>query len=178
MPSVRFAVVLTATVCVTNVAINAQLRTDEVSLRAAYLSRFAQFIEWPAEKQSGPVVLCIAGGGRLFDEASAFAESEAEAARPLRTRAISNGEPIDACHVLYVPPSQRQLDRYLATAAARHVLTVGDGLEFLDAGGAVSLRVVDRRLRFDVDLGNLRRAGLRASSRLLRLAAIIRGADQ
>ena len=64
MPSVRFAVVLTATVCVTNVAINAQLRTDEVSLRAAYLSRFAQFIEWPAEKQSGPVVLCIATKSR------------------------------------------------------------------------------------------------------------------
>jgi hypothetical protein len=178
MCSARIAVVLTTTLCATSFAATAQVQTDEVTLRAAYLSRFAQFVDWPPDKQSGPVSLCISGGGRILDEVATFAAAETGAPRPLTLRAITPNDAIESCHVLYVPASERRPERVLKAAATHHVLSVGEGPDFLDAGGAVALRIVDRRLRFDIDLGNVQRAGLRVSSRLLRLAAAIRGSGQ
>jgi hypothetical protein len=55
------------------------------------------------------------------------------------------------------------------------VLTVSDDQKFLDQGGIVRLRQVDGRLRFDIDAGAARRAGLRISSQMLQLAATVRG---
>ena len=45
----------------------------------------------------------------------------------------------------------------------------------LDDGGMVSLRVVDGRLRFDVNMPAVERAGLRLSAQLLGLAMTVRG---
>ena len=42
-------------------------------------------------------------------------------------------------------------------------------------GGMVALRVVGGRLRFDIDAAAARKAGLRISSQLLRLALSVRG---
>jgi hypothetical protein len=64
----------------------------------------------------------------------------------------------------------------LQTAASRPVLTVSDDPHFLDQGGIVQLRVVQGRLRFDIDAGAAKRVGLQISSQLLRLAVSVRGA--
>jgi hypothetical protein len=57
-------------------------------------------------------------------------------------------------------------------------LTVGDERGFVDEGGMIALRVVDGRVRFDVNVTAARRAGLRLSSQLLQLAMSVRGGGQ
>jgi hypothetical protein len=51
-------------------------------------------------------------------------------------------------------------------------VTVGEAEPFLRRGGAVWLRLPDRRVRFDVTLQAARAAGLTLSSRLLSLARV------
>jgi hypothetical protein len=54
-------------------------------------------------------------------------------------------------------------------------LTVGDSDQFLNAGGIIVLRMVNRRVRFEVDVSAARDAGLRISPQLLDLALAVRG---
>ena len=55
------------------------------------------------------------------------------------------------------------------------ILTVSDAPRFLDEGGIVQLKLVDNRVRFAIDATAARRAGLRLSAQLLRLAIQVRG---
>ena len=50
------------------------------------------------------------------------------------------------------------------------MLTIGDADGFVDVGGMVGLVHADNRLQFEVNLGLLQQAQLKASSQLLRLA--------
>ena len=94
--------------------------------------------------------------------------------RPLRVRTVTASDPIANCHLLFVPAGPAQ--RSLLSAAANHpILTVGDDPAFLDDGGMIALRVVNGRVRFEIDDAAARRVGLRISSQLLGLAVAVRG---
>jgi hypothetical protein len=62
----------------------------------------------------------------------------------------------------------------LPRAARLPILTVGEYPAFLNDGGIIGLRVIDGKVRFDVNLRQAERVGLRVSSQLLRLARIVR----
>ena len=49
-------------------------------------------------------------------------------------------------------------------------------LGFLDRGGMIRFRLVDNRVRFDINLGAVQRSGLRVSARLLGVANAVRRA--
>ena len=54
------------------------------------------------------------------------------------------------------------------------ILTIGETGRFLDDGGIIKLRIVERRVRFDVNAAAADRVGMRISSQLLRLALEVR----
>jgi hypothetical protein len=53
------------------------------------------------------------------------------------------------------------------------ILTVSELPEFAELGGMVSLREVDNKLRFDLNLGAARRAGIALAVDVLQLADVI-----
>ena len=99
--------------------------------------------------------------------------------RTLNLRYIDGPTLLPGCHVLFVP-ARPSVDRklLLGRAAALPILTVGDYASFLDEGGIVKLRMVDGRVRFDVNVATASRVGLRLSSQLLQLALNVRGGPQ
>jgi hypothetical protein len=53
------------------------------------------------------------------------------------------------------------------------VLTIGDVDQFAELGGMINLTTEDKRIRFEVNVQAIERAGLKAGSQLLRLARIV-----
>jgi hypothetical protein len=53
------------------------------------------------------------------------------------------------------------------------VLTVSDIERFAERGGMIALRIVDRKVHFDINVHTVEQAGLKLSSQLLRLAKVI-----
>ena len=77
--------------------------------------------------------------------------------------------------LLFIGSSDRQrVNRLLAGVRDRPVLTIAELPGFTDFGGIINLYRADDRLRFEVNLGAAKRAGLAISSRLLRLARIVK----
>jgi hypothetical protein len=95
--------------------------------------------------------------------------------RPLRVRAIAGVGALAGCHALFAGARSAAATAVLRAAAGRPVLTIGETDRFLDAGGIIVLKVVDRRVRFEVNTTNAQKAGLRISAQLLGLAAAVRG---
>jgi hypothetical protein len=108
--------------------------------------------------------------GTMLDE---LVQGEAIGGRRLSVRRVDSSG-LESCHVLYLSAAAADRAAVLQKVGARPVLTVSDAPHFLDEGGIIQLRVVDRRVRFEIDSAAASRANLRLSSQLLRLALAVR----
>jgi hypothetical protein len=155
-----------------------QRAITEYEVKAAYLYNFAQFVEWPADafgSANEPLTICIAGDN-VFDTALSNAiGGKTVSRRSLAVREIADLKQHPKCHVVFVSSTEtRRMKAVLAEFRGRSVLTVGESEDFLAAGGIVNLKLHDGRVRFDISVKAAEAAGLRISSKLLRLAENIR----
>jgi hypothetical protein len=155
----------------------AQSASDEYRLKAAFVYRFPQFVEWPASavQDSQTVDLCVLQPNPFGSELEQLVDGESLSGRPLRVRVVSAPDALSGCHALFAGDRSDGAAAALKAVAGRPVLTVGESDQFLDAGGIIALKVVDRRVRFEVNASNAQKAGLRINAQLLNLAAAVSG---
>lgn len=148
-------------------------RADEYKVKAAFLFNFAKFVEWPPQAFSGqgaPLTVCVLGldpFGSLLDDTL---KGRAVAGRPIAVRRIPELEP--GCHVLFISGSERKrlallTDRLRGTS----VLTVSEEAGFTTVGGMIELFTAGESVQFNIEPAAVERSGLRASARLIELAA-------
>lgn len=149
----------------------------EYQVKAAFLYNFAKFVEWPAdafEGAGGAVILCVMGDDPFGDSLGNVVRGESLNGRRLavhRTRDLSD---LHACHVVFVPRSERsRQERILDALRHRGVLTVGESDGFLTGGGMIRFVLEQNKVRFDINLEAAEESGLKLSSRLLRLARTV-----
>jgi hypothetical protein len=154
----------------------AQQEIDEPRLKGGFLLRFAQFVEWPPEvtRPQPTINLCLAGGGPQRSFLEELVVGETIEGKPLRVMEATPAT-IEQCHVAFLGGGDAARRRLLGRIAKQPILTVSDAPRFLDEGGIVEMRVVDNRVRFDVDADAARLANLRLHTQLLRLASNVRG---
>lgn len=154
-------------------------QTDlENRIKAAIVSKFPQFVEWPASAVTGraTIDLCIVSTDPIGSELNELTSGETLDSRHLTVRRVTRDQDVDACHVFFIRSATLASNRgLLHRATTIPVLTVSDDEKFLDEGGIVRLRQVDGRLRFDINVDAAQRVGLRISSQLLQLALTVRG---
>jgi hypothetical protein len=148
----------------------------EHRIKAAFIYNFAKFTRWPASSFAdgeAPLAFCIYGddpfGGALDMVAGKTIRGRKVAVR--RIAVIAAG---DGCHLLFISDSEAErLTAILAALDDRPVLTVADMPNFARAGGIINLKTTgEDKLRFEINTGTARRAGLKISSKLLNLAEI------
>ena len=91
--------------------------------------------------------------------------------RSLVAAPIASIEDAAACHILFVSTSERdRLTTILETVGTLPILTVADMGQFTSSGGIVALKTAEDRSRLEINVGAAKKAGVRLSSKLLRLA--------
>jgi hypothetical protein len=149
----------------------AQYASDAV--KAAYLFRFASYVEWPGGASSdAPFVFGVFGANDVavhLERLVAGLSVRGRSARVKRVRGIAD---LEGVQVLYVGPRVFRGARALRLAATqRPILLVTDNLEGLQGGGVINFIEVNRNLRFEISLEAAGRGGLRIDSALLSVAA-------
>jgi hypothetical protein len=154
--------------------VRAQGVSDEHQLKAAFVYRFAQFVEWPESAMAGrpAIEFCVWPPNPFGSVLADLLQGEKLQSRPVVLRVLTPTAPPATCHVLFLhgPSTRTVLDR----VARQPTLTVGDSPRFVEQGGIIQLIRADNRLQFNISLEASERAGLRLSSRLLELAANLR----
>jgi hypothetical protein len=155
-----------------SVPVAAQQVSTEYRVKATYLFNFVKFVEWPADAPTDAIEFCFAGARGVHDAVAAAANKQIGSRRVV-VRSLAAGEAPTRCAVVYLDASESGRQRVLLDAAGSTSLTIGDSPDFTRAGGVIRLFTRDNRLRFVVNVENARRAGLRVSSNLLKLASSV-----
>lgn len=156
-------------------AVNAQNSGNvEIQIKAAYLLKFGNYVEWPPETFTGAdksFRIGIVGADELADELAQMVVGRAVNGRPITVRKLRAGESTSDMHLLFIgyPPGARLTD-LLAQLQGRPTLVVTDSQEALAYGSMINFVVVDGRLRFEVAPKNAARGKIDISARLLATA--------
>jgi hypothetical protein len=152
---------------------------SEYEVKAAFLYRFASFVEWPPGSAHGPLCIGVAGQdpfGAALDE---VVKGKSINGRAFVVKRFQTGQEPAGCHIVFISSSEKKkLRSILDRLHGEAVLTVGDMPGFCENGGVVNLELADDRVSFEINLDAAERARLRLSSKLLSLAKIIRVSRQ
>lgn len=148
----------------------------EYLIKAAIIYNLAKFTTWPTTAfadADAPVRLCVIGHDP-FAAALESIDAKPIGDRRLNAVLIEDLEYASACHILFISPSEKdRLAEILNAVANQPLLTVADMQDFALSGGIVGLTELDGRSRLRVNVAAADKAGLRLSSKLLRLAEVV-----
>ena len=154
-------------------------QTPEYRLKAAVLTKFPQFVDWPqtALTDRQTLNICVTPSHPFGSFLRELVQGERFRNHDVVARELTSAAGIAGCHILFVARQDLPAG-FLQRVSGRPVLTVGDDDRFLAEGGIINLLVVDGAIRFEVNETRARRVGLGLNAQLLRLAAKVHRSSQ
>jgi uncharacterized protein DUF4154 len=157
-------------------------RAAELRIKAAFLYKFCDFVEWPARAFAAPeraFTIGILGADALADELAAVVSQRSVHGRPVVVRKLRHGASLTGLHLLFVGGHDGgRLPEVLAAAKGRPTLTVTEVEDGEDPGSVINFVLIADKVRFDVALPPAEAGGLKISARLLAVARrVVAGAS-
>lgn len=143
------------------------------AVKAAFLFRFASYVEWPADGATdGPFVIAVASGEEVAKHLDGILPRVTVHGRPAIVRRVTRTEDLVGAHILYLGPESLSRTRVLRRAALeKPILIVTDDADGINAGGVINFIESERNVRFEISLIAADRARLKIDSALLSVAA-------
>ena len=150
----------------------------EYQVKAAFLYNFAYFTRWPAEsfaKEDSPILVGVVGADPFGKSLDSALRGKLIGKHPFQIKRFADVKRLEACHVLFICASVRKdLERILETTRGRSALVISEMNGVLGKGGIINFFIEERRVRFAIHIDEARRARLKISSHLLKLAKIVK----
>ena len=158
----------------------AQPAASEGQVKAAYLFKFAGFVEWPEgsfARPDSPLLIGVAGSDALAEQLDAMVAGRSVGGHALAVRKVRRGDALGGLHILFAGAIERgALTELFGAARGQAVLTVSDAPDAIALGAMIAFVMSDERLRFDVAMKPVAGARLRISARMLAAAHKVEGA--
>jgi hypothetical protein len=147
----------------------------EYQIKAAFIYNFARFVEWPPAAfadTNSPMIIGVLGQNVFGNVLAQTISGKTVKGHPLEFEVFKSAAEATKCHVLFISSSEKtRLSKILAQLQSSNILTVGDEMDnFITDGGMINLRIVDDKVRFEINNEAAKKADLIISSKLLRLA--------
>jgi hypothetical protein len=151
---------------------------EEAELKAAIVFNILLFVEWPAAapgETGSPLGLCVGPNSSLREALKPLDRREIRG-RTLELRDLAMADTAQRpCHAVFIDASDRtRLAASLRAQRAAGALVLSDDADAPRDATAIVLERVGNKIAFDVNLQPVRQARLQLSSRLLRLARVVR----
>lgn len=175
-----FITVMSIFFCIAAGSISGQTQsqtTIEYRVKVAILRKLTNFVEWPEGLTSShfsTLGICIVGSDAFSDHLYTLTGQTVRGKKVSVERLHNDHKLPSHCKIVFISRSEHdRLKPVLDNLNKEPVLTVSDQDGFAEKGGMVNLRVVKNKVRFEINVAVVNRAGLRISAKLLRLATLV-----
>jgi YfiR/HmsC-like len=149
-------------------------------VKAAYLYRFTQYVEWPESTPAeAPFTIAVLDAPGVAAELRRLLPNHTIKNATAEVREITRVQDLGNAQMLYIGTAQ--MDRVREAIAAivpRPVLVVTDAEHGLSAGSVLNFVMLERRVRFEVSLMAADRSRLRISAELLGVATRVQASER
>ena len=146
----------------------------EHELHAMMIYNFLKYIQWPADKNSGEFVIGVLKDDDVFNTLNTWYGNKERGGKKFIIKKFESAAEVSDIHLLYVGSSgSNQFEEVLGKVASPPVLTVSNKKGLGEKGSCINFRVMDGRLKFELNQSAMNNAKLKTSSQLTAMAIII-----
>lgn len=146
----------------------------EYQIKAAYIYKFGNYVEWPDESfanPDSPLTIGIIGADSIADNLEQIISGRTVNNRNIVVRKIYPDTSLDGIQILFVGNSENaNLPGILVKTRDLPVLTVTESEESISQDSIINFVISEDKVRFDIALPAADRNNLKISSRLLQVA--------
>ena len=150
---------------------------EESDVKAAFLYYFFHFITWPergSEPADTPYEFCVLKQGPVINALKLVLASPKAAKTTVNLRRLTDAQKVSGCDYVFIDTaSEKYAQTIIAATNGAAILTVSETEGFASMGGMIELKRNSNRINVLINTDVLNTQGLKASSKLLKLATII-----
>ena len=164
--SLCFAILLTG-------AVNAQERPTH-EIHAAMVYNFIKYVQWPDEGEGGEFVVGVIGDDNVFNTLKQWYDGKPKGSKKYVIKKLASAAESSGCQVVYVGKSKnKEFETIKASTLGKSILTVTDGNGMGQKGSCINFKVIDGKLKFELNQGTVSGSNLKISSQLSSMAILI-----
>ncbi len=149
---------------------------EKQAVLAVLTLNVARFTHWPEHSfnnAKASLNLCVFGDN-VVQQSFENIDNRAVNNKTIHIINLSRLRNLKQCHVLYLGELERKkLSPLFMELINQPILTIGENMEFLQAGGMVGLEKINGKIQLSINLPMIKQSKLVISSRLLKLANIV-----
>lgn len=154
-------------------SVSAQQRPTH-EIHAAMLANFIKYVQWPNESEAGEFVVGVIGEENVFNTLKTWYDGKGKGAKKYVIKKLTSAAEAADCQVVYVGKSKsRDFDEIKTSITGKSILTITDGNGLGQKGSCINFKVIDGKLKFELNQAVLSSANLKVSGQLTSMAIII-----
>jgi hypothetical protein len=147
-------------------------------LKAAFIERFARFIEWPADTWSqdknGIFEIAIIGDNPFGKKLDKIYARQKIKDKTVKIKYIKTVEEIGNCNILFICPNMsNKIPQILEKISKKSILTIGQTKGYCEKGVHINFYIAASKIKFQINEKAVKSANLKISHLLLQNAVII-----
>ncbi len=152
---------------------SAQQRTmPEIHSMMVY--NFMKYIHWPPSATSGDFVIGVVGDKEVFNTLTKWYGAKSKGSQKIVIKQFKSASDLTDCHVLYVGRSKSSTFSEVKTAlVGKSTLIVTDKTGLGKKGSGINFKIVNSKLKFELNQAAIASANLKVSSQLSGMAILI-----
>ncbi len=143
-------------------------------IHAAMLFNFVKYVQWPNETEAGDFVVGVIGDENVFSTLQKWYDGKTKGSKKYVIRKLGSAEEAGDCQVVYVGKSKnRDFDTVKASTIGKSILTITDGNGLGQKGSCINFKVIDGKLKFELNQATVNASNLKISSQLSSMAILL-----
>jgi hypothetical protein len=153
--------------------VNAQERPTH-EIHAAMLFNFIKYVQWPNEGEAGEFVVGVIGDDNVFNTLNSWYNGKAKGSKKYVIKKLTSADESSTCQVIYIGKSKaREFDNIKTNIGGKSILTITDGNGLGQKGSCINFKVIDGKLKFELNQATVTGSNLKVSSQLSSMAILI-----
>jgi hypothetical protein len=154
-------------------SVSAQERPPH-EIHAAMLYNFIKYVQWPNEGDAGDFVVGVIGDDNVFNTLKQWYDGKPKGSKKYVIKKLASPTEANGCQVVYVGKSKnKDFDEIKSSTTGKPVLTITDGNGLGQKGSCINFKVVDGKLKFELNQGVVTGSNLKVSTQLSSMAILI-----
>ena len=143
-------------------------------LHAAMLYNFIKYIQWPNESEPGDFVVGVIGDENVFNTLKTWYDGKAKGTKKYVIKKLSSASEAESCQVVYVGKSKnKEFENIKTSVTGKSILTITDGNGMGQKGSCINFKVIDGKLKFELNQAMFTGSNLKVSTQLSSMAILI-----
>lgn len=166
-------ILILATAFLVATVANAQERPTH-EIHSAMLYNFIKYIQWPDEGAGGDFVVGVIGEDDVYNTLKQWYDGKPKGSKKYVIKKLTSAAEAGTCQVVYVGKSKsKEFENIKDSVTGKSILTITDGNGLCQKGSCINFKVIDGKLKFELNQGMVTSSNLKVSGQLSSMAILI-----